>query len=49
VPDNYAGDGQPGFTLQGTMRIGLTNVFAKLYDGFLVPILNFDTPLIGRF
>src|SRR5215472_1932189 len=49
VPDNYAGDGQPGFTLHGTMNIGLTNVFAKLDDGFLVPILNFDTPLIGTF
>jgi hypothetical protein len=47
VPDNYAGDGQPGFTLQGTMKIGLTNIFAKLDGGFLVPILNFDTPLIG--
>jgi hypothetical protein len=47
VPDNYAGDGQPGFTLQGTMDIGLTNIFVKLDGGFLLPILNFDTPLIG--
>jgi hypothetical protein len=47
VPDSYAGSGQPGFTLQGTMKIGLTNVFTRLDNGFVVPILDFDTPLIG--
>jgi hypothetical protein len=48
VPDNYAGDGQPGFTLTGAMKIGFTNVFVKLPDGILAPLLDFDAVPIGK-
>jgi hypothetical protein len=43
VPDNYAGDRDPGFTLAGSMTIGMTNVFLKTGE-FWLPMLNFTAP-----
>jgi hypothetical protein len=37
-----------GYTLEGSMKIGLTNVFIKLPSGIWLPLLGLDAVSIGK-
>jgi hypothetical protein len=37
-----------GYTLAGSMKIGLTNVFIKLPEGIWLPLLGFDALPVGK-
>jgi hypothetical protein len=37
-----------GYTLTGSMKIGLTNVFIKQPEGFWIPLLGFDAVPVGK-
>jgi hypothetical protein len=48
VPANYAGNGQPGQTLSGSMKINMTNVFLQQSSGAFVLLTSADALSLGE-